>query len=195
LLDNLAKNLMQKIKSIIFGILAALGALVLEFVLSDAYFIFSGKEIEMSYSTQITFFLFLVVLIEEIAKYILISKLYVQQKPYEQKISTALLIGLGFALVESTFTYLHQDFSHLYLGITSSAFLHILTAGIIGYLIISRNFQLSALKIVGTSSILHTTYNLTIIYNLGYFLTYSYLTIILLLFIFFAQKTKHLDRI
>lgn len=185
---------MQKIKPFLFGILAALGALIAEFVLSDTYFIFSGKEIDLNYSEKITVFLFLVVLIEELAKYIMILKLYDGQSLEKQKVSTAIFLGLGFAIVESFFIYLHHNFSHLYLGIISAIILHIATAGVIGYLIIlAKNSNTnSAMKIISIAFGLHTVYNLMVIYNCSYLLIYSCLTIILLFLVAFNRKLINL---
>lgn len=184
---------MQKIKPILFGMLAALSALIVELVLSDMYFIFSGKEIDLNYSEKITVFLFLVVLIEEFIKYIMILKLYDSQPAEKQRISTAILLGLGFAIVESSFLYLHQNFSHLYLGILSAVILHTVTAGVIGYLIIStKNInKVSAIKIIIIAFGLHTAYNLMVIYNCGYTLIYAYLATALLLLTILNQKFSH----
>lgn len=184
---------MQKIKPFLFGILAALGALIFEFILSDAYFIFSGKEIGLNYSEKITVFLFLIVLIEEFTKYIMILKLYDSQPVEKRRISTAILLGLGFAIVESSFLYLHQNFSHLYLGILSTIILHIATAGVIGYLIIStKNIsKVSAIKIILIAFGLHTAYNLMVIYNCGYMVIYAYLAVVLLLLTILNQKFSH----
>lgn len=184
---------MQKIKPFLFGILAALGALIAEFILSDAYFIFSGKEIGSDYSEKITVFLFLIVLIEELTKYIMILKLYDSQPAEKQRISTAILLGLGFAIVESSFLYLHQNFSQLYLGIASTVILHIVTAGVIGHLIIStKNVnKIPVVKIVLIAFGLHIAYNLMVIYNCGYTIIYAYLAIIVALLIILNRKFNH----
>lgn len=170
--------------------LAALGALIAEFVLSDAYFIFSGKELGLNYSEKITVFLFIIILIEEFAKYLMILKLYDEQPTEKQKISTAIFLGLGFAMIESFFIYLHQNFSHLYPGLISAVIVHIATTGVIGYLIISakNSSKLSAIKIIAIAFGLHTVYNLMVIYNYSYLLIYFYLAIILLLLAIFNRK-------
>jgi hypothetical protein len=181
---------MQKIKPFIFGILAALSALIAEFVLSDAYFISSGKEIGLNYSEKVTVFLFLVILIEEIAKYIMLLKIYTEQKSEKKKIYSALLLGLGFAIAESSFLYAHQNFAHFYLGMVSAIILHITTAGVIGQLLISRKntSKVSTIKIIITAFGLHAVYNLMVIYNCSYSLIYSYLAIILILLTLLTQK-------
>ena len=171
---------MQKIKPIIFGMLAAGAALVIELVLSDTYFLFSGREIETNYFDHITLFLFVVVLIEEIAKYIFIQKLYFSQEKYDQKIGTAFLVGLGFAAVEFFFVYANQNLTALYLGALGAIILHLATTGIIGVSIL-RTKNLTSTTTIMIAFGLHTIYNLLIIYNLPYALIYVYLALIFLI--------------
>lgn len=182
---------MQKIKPIIFGMLAAGAALVVELVLSDAYFIFSGREIETNYFDHITLFLFIVVLIEESAKYIFIQKLY-SKKNAPRKISTALLVGLGFAAVEFLFIHANQNLSEQYLGALGAIALHLATTTTIGtLLLLTKNSNISViLKTIATAFGLHLFYNLLVIYSLPYALIYVYLGLIFLTLFILNQKIQ-----
>ncbi|MDO8240753.1 MAG: PrsW family glutamic-type intramembrane protease [Candidatus Moranbacteria bacterium] len=182
---------MQKIKPVIFGMLAAGAALVVELVLSDAYFIFSGREVETNYFDHITLFLFIVVLIEESAKYILIKKLYTE-KNENHKISTAFLVGLGFATVEFFFVYANQNLTDLYSGAFGAIALHLATTGTIGIAILAtkNSNSVAILKTVLTAFGLHIIYNLMVIYNLPYVLIYVYLALVFLTLFILNQKIQ-----
>jgi len=182
---------MQKIKPIIFGMLAAGAALVMELILSDLYFLFSDQKIETTYFDHITAFLFAVVLIEELAKYILIQKLYTD-KNNAQKISAAILVGLGFAAVEFLFIYANQNLTDLYLGAFSVIALHLATAGTIGIAILAAKNSngVAVLKTILTAFGLHIIYNLMVIYNLPYSLIYVYLGFIFLTLFILNQKIQ-----
>lgn len=172
-------------QAFIFGLLAALGALITELTISDLYFILSGKDLEANYFNQITLFLILVVLIEEFFKYLILVKLYASQKKQPTKISTALWAGLGFAFTELAFTglnlFFNPDAVSFNWSVAGVFILHFVTVGIIGYLIISRKKTglFSAIKIISLAACLHLAYNIMVIYSLNFWLVFLYLVVIL----------------
>ena len=159
---------MHLIKSFVFGLLGALGALVLELIISNLYFIVSGQEINLAYFEKMTFFLFAVVLIEEIFKYLMLSKLN-HQKP--AGFATILFFGLGFSIIEIFSALLSnslgQDMPYLFPFLVGIFLLHTATSGVIGNFIFSgkNTTPLSIAKIILIASGLHLAYNLAIIYN------------------------------
>jgi len=171
---------MKFIQAFIFGILAALGALVVELVISNSYSILSGKNIELDYySAHLTFFLIIVVLTEEIFKYLMISKLYSNPTDPQRTISTALLAGSGFAFVELLLLHFNIDLFYLDSKLIGVFLLHLATAGMIGYCMLFKKNS-SPLKILSLAFCLHIIYNLMVIFNLDYHMIFSYLVIILL---------------
>lgn len=160
---------MYYIKAFIFGLLGALGALFLELVLSNLYFIFSNQEINLVYFEKITFFLILVILIEEVFKYLMLSKLYSPQK--QNFFATIFFFGLGFSLIEIFLALLNtpisEKMSQFILSMIGISLLHITTSGIIGSLIFSRKniAFLPIVMIILAASGLHLIYNLMIIYG------------------------------
>lgn len=160
---------MSIILSFIFGILGASGALFVELVLSNLYFIFSGQEIGTSYFERLTPFLVLVVLIEESFKYLMLLKLH--ELHGRKGILTIILFGLGFASIEMGLAFSSaaatQDLSYILFPIAGVLALHTATSAIIGYHIFSGEHQSlsSAAKIIFYASCLHFAYNLMIIYS------------------------------
>ena len=160
---------MPYIKNFIFGLLGASGALIAELVASNLYFIFSGQEISLVYFEKITFFLILVVVIEEVFKYVMLLK---SCSPHKQNfLATILSFGLGFSLIEIIIALLNapvtENISPFILSITGVFLLHLTTSGIIGSLIFSKKntAPLSITMTLLAASGLHLLYNLLIIYN------------------------------
>mgnify|MGYP001051280946 CR=1 FL=1 len=160
---------MTYIKTFIFGLLGASGALLAELIVSNLYFIFSGQEISLFYFDKVTFFLILVVVIEEIFKYLMLLKSY---SPHKQNFLIAVLsFGLGFSLIEIILALLNtpttENMPSFILPITGVFLLHLTTSGIIGGLIFSKKntTPLSITITLIAASGLHLLYNLLIIYN------------------------------
>lgn len=179
---------MRIIKAFIFGLLAALGALCVELIISNSYFILSGKNIESDYFNQLTIFLIIVVLIEETFKYLVLVKLYSAPTGQPPTILPAIFTGLGFSLVE--IFLLNQNLFSTIINFDAKSFglilLHILTASLIGLLLLRKNTSIT--KIISLAAGLHLVYNLLVIYTLDYLLIYSYLALISFLIIIFNRK-------
>lgn len=158
---------MKNIQAFIFGILAALGAVITELLLSNLYFIFSGKNILSTYFHQITFFLICVILIEESFKYLMLFELSAFLKT-SLRIATVFFAGLGFSIFEIFFIFFSRDINHSFWEIAGIFMLHILTASLMGWFIVLKTKIdiFSSLKIIALAAFLHLLYNLMIIYNL-----------------------------
>jgi len=182
---------MKNLKPFIFGILAASGALVFELIISDLYLIVSGQNITQNYFDILTPFLIFVVLIEEIFRFAMLSKLYEKEN---YGFSASIYFGLGFAFIELFFNYLNallnQSDYFFDLGIVGTIFLHIAITGVIGCLILitQKPIRYRVVGIISTASTLHIAYNLIIIYNLPYLLTWAYIGILFLALFLFGQK-------
>jgi len=149
------------IKPFFFGIIAALGALFLELIL---YLIFPEQETQINYYNKITLFLFLVVAIEEAFKVLLVYKNSEDFSNENDIFISSFFIGAGFALAE---LFLKDLGSKLFsIGNLNIFLLHILTAGLAGYLLSKqRSPRKSYLaKIWFLVFLVHLSYNLLAIY-------------------------------
>lgn len=184
---------MRFIKPFAFGIFAAAGALVVELIAADAYFILSGKEISPDYSDRLTFFLAAVVLAEEIFKYALITRAYRGKTAGSRTLSTAVFAGLGFAFFELFFLIQPSARAFPYSGIALAGvfLLHILTSGTIGASILSAKNIRPSLAI-GTAFGLHLAYNLLVVYGWSYAIIYSYLAAIFLSLAAFRRRSARI---
>jgi RsiW-degrading membrane proteinase PrsW (M82 family) len=139
------------------GIIAGLGALVLELAVQA---VFNFPPAENSLFTLLIF-----VAIEEILKYTLIYNHYLKSAAKQKIVSSALLIGLGFALTElflKQLAYQKEDRFPI-LGLIS---IHLLTASIVGYFF-RQNYGQHKFFIgllLALNIILHFGYNLLILY-------------------------------
>jgi hypothetical protein len=144
----------------------------------------------LNYFDKLTIFLIIVVLIEEIFKYIVLAKLYSLKTEQAPTISMAIFAGLGFSLVEIFFLNqtLLPDIAYFDFRSLSALALHVLSFGIIGTLLFRKD--ISALKIISFTFGLHLFYNLLVIYAINYLLIYAYLALITTIF-----TTLHLKSI
>lgn len=156
---------MRQIESFFWGIIAALGALLIELI------VFIIASVNTSSKNAIPFqelfllpaFLIGAVLIEEIFKYLVISKrveLYSLEKSY---IVNSLFVGLGFVstefwLLSSSGVALSNQI------ILELSIIHLGTSGIIGYIIATRNPKKIStfLFAIAIASIFHGGYNFLI---------------------------------
>jgi len=176
------------------GLLGASGALFTELVASNLYFIFSGQEIALEYYEKVTFFLLLVILIEETFKFILLQKFYTEKDG--GFFPVMLLSGLGFASIESYFAFLNNgsDLSESFLIAAGGAIiLHVITYGIIALMIPAANSGIfRSLQTIMMASVFHLIYNYMVISNFGYGMIYAYLASAILIII--IVKIWHLSR-
>lgn len=150
------------IKPFLLGIIAALGALIIELVF---YVIFPGRETQQDYYNKITVFLFLVVAIEEFFKIIIIYKSSEEFSKENDIFISSLFIGAGFSIIELFLKDLDYE-SLLSLGNLNIVLVHLLTAGLAGYLISKQSIIKNGflIKTWLLAFLVHLSYNLLIIY-------------------------------
>lgn len=157
------------LKIFIYGMLAALPALILENLFLDYY-----KKIG-SVLIGLIFWAFYVAIIEELMKYLVIRDKVLKNPEFDEPVDAILymiIAGLGFAATENIFilsipqnlqTALHLGFFRF----ISATFLHALVSGIIGYyLALSLLKKKTSLLIKGIliAVVLHALYNFSIMY-------------------------------
>ena len=154
------------IKPIFLGIIAAGGALVFE-LLSTSFFPAENFSIS-TLSVTVVVFLIIAAAIEEFFKLLVIYKsLFLKKNNDREFLSSALLLGLGFALTEiavSNYFGLSGN-PNLYLGILGIILVHTVSAGLIGYLLLKIRagiFTLLAVVLLA-ATLLHFAYNAAII--------------------------------
>ncbi|MFA4818031.1 MAG: PrsW family glutamic-type intramembrane protease [Parcubacteria group bacterium] len=154
------------IKPIFLGVIAAGGALVFELLFSSFFPTYDFSAAALSF--DIIIFLIIAAAIEEFFKLLVIYKSFFLQKNNGREfLSSALLLGLGFALAEITISNYFglSENPNLYFGILGIFLVHMLSAGLIGYLLIkirARIFTALALVFLAATA-LHFTYNWAII--------------------------------
>jgi hypothetical protein len=137
------------------GIVAALGALILE--LSPPIFGFNLVETTVA-------FLFFAATVEEIIKYIFIYNNYVKSKVQTKILFSAFFIGVGFAFVDILFKLLSFERNALlsFLGIF---LVHIFTTTILGLFFLKSKSKsiFAGIFLVGLNILLHFFYNFLVL--------------------------------
>lgn len=158
-------------KSFLYGVVAAAGALLAELIIANVLFVFTQRELsEFQNPDRITAWLVLFVITEEFFKFLLLSKLIpsFQNTAAKKIIFSSWVLGLGFGIFESAFILYNSNwqFASIYQVLLKITLLHTMTAGIIGYWIVARinKFSLAgAAKTIVLASFLHFLFNFLII--------------------------------
>lgn len=158
---------MKQIESFFWGIIAALGALGIEFAVLLGYSFFTEPYGNFSIQAyfSIPFVIISIAFIEELLKYLIISKRIELLSLERSFVVNSFLLGIGFALTElffiqkynSTGTWTIQSLAEITL-------LHGATGAFIGYRIAVKNhgkFRYAILTLALTT-IMHGSYNLLI---------------------------------
>lgn len=181
-----ASDLMRQLESFFWGIIAALGALVIELIVYIGFSVSNDPTGSVSFAQffLIPRFILIGAAIEEIFKYIIISKRIDMLSMRRSYIFNSFLVGLGFFSVELGLIMLTGNLPQSNI-LGEIAILHIGTAGIIGYIIATKNPKKIStfLQAVILATLLHGTYNLLILkrtFILNYAIT-SLLAIIVFL--------------
>lgn len=173
---------MNLIKFFTFGILAALGALVAELLLSSLLSILFQIDVALNYADQITFFLLFVVFIEEFFKLLLLIQLPIFFQKKSSSLLSAFFLGGGFGFLEIFSKWIHivdySFFSIASLYLFGALLIHIGTAGIIQSIIDRHRNKFSFILAIGTASLFHFFYNLLVIYNQSFFLVSFYFILV-----------------
>jgi hypothetical protein len=187
---------MKSIQFIFFGIVAALGSLIVELTLTTLF----PERTGTSYDS-IGIMLVLFVLSEEIFKFALIYKTNLQFKKSLTFFANAGLIGLGFALTEIFLVYLGNTFQQESLSwpVLGIAIVHISTSMLLGLAVFQ---QVSTKKMLAPAAILltaalHMFYNSLIIYNAIPAANFAYLAVLCLipLLVMILNRRQNLPKI
>lgn len=185
---------MNKIESFFWGIVASLGAIIVEIVFFIA--ISSAMSLPVNFSFSNLFFIpqFVIasVIIEESMKYLIIAK-RVDDISFERTyLLNSWMIGIGFFLVELGLM-LNNGASIHDKSLIEIAIIHIGTAGILGYIIAIKNPSKikTFFQAIFLTTLLHGAYNFMVIKRtlaLNYF-------ILALLFVIILANIINLIRI
>jgi hypothetical protein len=160
---------MKQIESLFLGIIAALGALVIELFVFAVFGTASlDKNIIAENVSSLNYLLVVTVFIEEIFKYLIIIKRIEYFSIGRALILNSLLVGLGFSGVETALIYLGSAGGTIpYQSLIEIISIHIFTAGIIGYFIATRNpKKISTFAIaVVLAAFFHLSYNILALYR------------------------------
>lgn len=173
----------NNIKFFFYGIISALGAMIIELVLKNIL----SSEISLGniFFTIITPSLILFALVEETLKFIVINKAVLSLKKSSEAFIGAFLIGLGFALTEIYLAFSNNLFeqSNYLLAILGILIIHISTSLIFGYFSFKKNplSKTFFTVILIFATLLHLIYNIFIIYKLSPAIVLAYLFLLLLL--------------
>ena len=193
---------MKLFESFLWGIIAALGALIVEivFYIIASFFIDPTSSLPFSQFFIVPQFIIAAACIEEVLKYIIIFKRFSVLPPEKSKLANALLIGLGFflfelALISATRTSPAPQF------LAEIAIIHIGTAGLIGGILIVKNIRkiTTFLYAITTAVAFHAVYNLLSIERNSFnsfliFLVLGLLIIInLVIFIFVKRNYRQIS--
>lgn len=154
--------------------IAAGGALVFELLVSG--FFPENNFSEAALSLNIIFLLLAAAAIEEFFKLLVIYKsFYLQKNSAREFLYSSLFLGFGFSLAEIAISDYFGIFGdlNLYLGILGIIFIHTLSAGMIGYLLLRVSAKGSPrfgeaggpvlIAILFAATLLHFSYNAAII--------------------------------
>lgn len=156
---------MKKIELFFWGILTALGALLVEVLIAFglAAYQHKGATLDFEFFNGSLALLVVFVLIEELFKYLIIAKKIEALSLGRSFIFNSLFIGAGFALTEIGLIVLQSGgFANEPSALGRIAIVHIATAGIMGYSLALGNPKRvsTAFKALLVPSILHLAYNL-----------------------------------
>jgi hypothetical protein len=181
---------MRQIESFFWGIIAALGALVVQLVVYIGFtFYANGTAINVSFSQlfAIPAFIIIGVFIEESFKYLIVSKkieTFSQDRSY---LTNSIFLGLGFFITELGLIFLSTT-TFQFDVLREIAIIHIGSAGLIGYIVAMKNPKKIStfLYAVLVTSFFHGAYNLLIIQRtfVTNYAIFILLTILVLLNIF-----------
>jgi hypothetical protein len=154
---------MKQIESFFWGIIAALGALVLEFIFFFGYSIYANPSGTFSFSQffLIPSFIIAAAFIEETFKYIVISKRIEMLSLEKSYLVNSFLVGLGFFGVELGAIFLSGPLPATQF-LVEIAIIHMGTAGLMGYFVAIGNPKKISTFIFATivAVFFHAGYNL-----------------------------------
>lgn len=190
---------MKQLESFFWGILAALGAMVIElvFFLGYSFFVDPLGDFSVGKYYLLPFAMLTVAAIEEIFKFIVISR-RIELLSFERSyVINAALAGMGFAAAElfliRWYGFFGSNYAH---NLVQISLLHIATASFIGYRIAVKNHRKYAVVAftVLTATLMHFIYNFLEAFQGEYFsfaaTTYIAIIVCISIINLFKIKTK-----
>lgn len=176
--------LMNYIKLFFWGIITAGMALIVQILLT----ILSNIDIDLNkLAVTSIFFLASFVLIEELLKYLIITRRIIPFAKYKNKIIiSSWVAGMGFSMIELFILY-QNNITLNRLDLTQVALLHIFTFGFLGYRLATKKYTHIDLLAIIFVFILHFIYNFSALYftnNLSFITKASIITILFISNIF-----------
>lgn len=157
---------MKQLESFFWGIIAALGALIMELVVFMLFSELTSQSESFSFTQLFAIPKLILVgaFIEESLKYLIISKRIELLSLGRSYITNSLLVGLGFFSIELGIAMTTGTLPETKL-LFEVALIHMGTAGIMGYIIATQNPRKTAtfLYALLTATFLHGAYNFLII--------------------------------
>lgn len=159
-------NIMAQIESFFWGIIAALGALIIELIIFIAFSTSGNPTQNISFSSlfAIPQLIIIAAFIEELFKYLIIVKRVDVMSMGRTSLVNSFFVGAGFLSTELALISQASTLPPTNLLIEISI-IHIGTAGLIGYIIATKNpNKISTLLIaIILATILHSSYNLLVL--------------------------------
>jgi hypothetical protein len=157
---------MHQLESFFWGIIAALGALVVEFVAYISISAYVNQTSLMAFSQlfAVPQFIVLFAFIEEFFKYIVISRRIEMLSLEKSYLVNSFLLGLGFFGIELSFISMSMALPD-WKVLAEIAILHIGTAGLIGYNVATKNPKkiFTFIYILSVAVFFHSIYNFLVI--------------------------------
>lgn len=181
---------MNNLKFFFYGIISALGAMIIELVLKNI--LSSGISLSNIFFTIITPSLILFALVEETFKFVVINKAVLLLKKPAEAFYGVFLIGLGFSLTEIYLAFAGDMFeqTNYLLAVLGILAVHISTSLIFGYFSFKKNLLSKTVftAILVSTTLLHLIYNVLIIYSLSETVISAYFFALLLLSFFVSYR-------
>ncbi|MEI8343907.1 MAG: hypothetical protein WCF93_03090 [Candidatus Moraniibacteriota bacterium] len=157
---------MKKLESFFWGIIAAVGAGVVQFIFFILFSIFTDPAGKLSYGDffSIPVFILVIAFVEEFFKFLMLARRITGISSKKTFFYNALLMGLGFFFVEFLLIIISITSATSFQSITEIALLHLSTTAFLSYFIFTANSKKisSAVFAVLTASIFHGAYNFCI---------------------------------
>lgn len=160
----MTKPYMRQLESIFWGIIAALGALVIELIAFIGISAYINPDFTLSFSQFfiVPQFIIFFACIEELFKYIIISKRIEMLSLEKTYVINSLLVGLGFFGVELILISMSTKVLPTWTILAEIAILHMGTSGLIGYVVAIKNPKKfsTLLYVLPVAVFFHASYNL-----------------------------------
>lgn len=156
---------MKQFESFFWGIIAALGATVVQLIFFIVFSTFSDPNGELAFVAffSIPSFIFFIALIEELLKYLMLKKRILEISDPNNLLANILLMGFGFFALELGLMLTKGSFVGLQTAAGIAVF-HLSTTLILGYFIATNARKKISLEIMALAltTAFHTLYNLAV---------------------------------